>query len=311
MLCAAASKTGPVKLCNQDAYVISRAQTSAGDVSLLVVADGMSGLSNGQVASATIVRAFDAWFQHDLPKTAEALGFTGEAFAHTVHVQWANLVQEINLSLMKRGVQENAPLGAACTAFLAAGNTYFALHVGDTRLYCVYENEACQLTRDQTFGATEQALGRMSRREAACHPLRNTLTQCVGASENLSPVFLHGTLMRNATYMLCSDGMYRVLTNVEIAQRLCPQTLSEFAHTSAQTPVQLVPAHTSAQTPAQSAPAQSASTQAQTQPPQQAQTQPPQQAHVKAYLESLLEVCFARGSHDNATLALLWDDSQR
>ena len=157
LLCAGVSEKGPVKSVNQDAYLVKRAQTSAGDVALAVVADGMSGLQRGQVASGAIVRAFDEWFQRDLPLAGESLGFSGAAFARAVQVQWANLLQEINLSLLKRGLHEGVSMGAACTVFLVAAETYYVMQVGDTRLYCLDDRAIYQITRDQTFAAREIA----------------------------------------------------------------------------------------------------------------------------------------------------------
>ena len=234
LFCAGLSDTGPVKPVNQDAYLLKRAQTAAGDIALLVVADGMSGLQQGEVAAGAIVHAFDAWFQRDLPLAGESLGFAGQAFSATVQVQWSNLLQEVNLSLLKSSARQGVSCGAACTIFMAAAGFYYAMQVGDTRLYCVRGNcvrgpKLVQLTHDQTFAARELEQGRMTRREAQEHPLRNALLQCVGASRNLSPVFLSGALENDATYVVCSDGFYKSLANAELVAALNAPELRAYA----------------------------------------------------------------------------------
>ena len=234
LFCAGLSDTGPVKPVNQDAYLLKRAQTAAGDIALLVVADGMSGLQQGEVAAGAIVHAFDAWFQRDLPLAGESLGFAGQAFSATVQVQWSNLLQEVNLSLLKSSARQGVSCGAACTIFMAAAGFYYAMQVGDTRLYCVRGNcvrgpKLVQLTHDQTFAARELEQGRMTRREAQEHPLRNALLQCVGASRNLSPVFLSGALENDATYVVCSDGFYKSLANAELVAALNALELRAYA----------------------------------------------------------------------------------
>ncbi len=220
LLCAGLSETGPVKSVNQDSYLMKRAQVPQGDVALVVVADGMSGLEKGEVASAEVVRAFDRWFQRDLPLAGESLGLRGPAFARTLEIQWANLLQEVNLSLMQQGFRASISLGAACTVFLVTADTYYVMQVGDTRLYRVASKALQQLTEDQTFAAQEVIQGRLSEEEAQRHPLRNTLLQCVGASKNLNPVFSRGVFDAQAIYVVCSDGFYRSLTDTELVRSL-------------------------------------------------------------------------------------------
>lgn len=225
LICGGATEKGPVKAVNQDSYLVKRAETPAGDVALAVVADGMSGLDEGEVASAAVVRAFDQWFQRTLPCLGESLGFAGPSFAQTLHVQWENVVQEVNLTLMQRGLRQGASLGAACTIFLVAAGIFYVMQVGDTRLYCVSGGTWRQLTEDQTFAAREQAAGRLSPQELAVHPLRNTLLQCVGASQNLNPVFFQGVFDEEATYLVCSDGFHRSVTELEVVAACAPAAL--------------------------------------------------------------------------------------
>lgn len=277
LLCAGISEKGPAKPVNQDAYLVKRAQTSVGDVCLALVADGMGGLQQGEVASAAIVRAFDGWFQRNLPLAGESLGFASDAFSHALRIQWLGLLQEVNLSLMKRGLREGISLGAACTVFLAAAGVYYVMQVGDTRLYCV-EDSTCeqgdcvpqaqqprmvQLTRDQTFVEQELAAGRLSEEEAARHPLRGALLQCVGASHDLKPIFEQGIFDSSAAYVLVSDGFYRSFTDEEMAHALNGQALCAAAISS--------------EYPA------------------------PLQSHLK----SVVDVSFARGGRDDATVVVV------
>ena len=305
LLCAGASEKGPVKSVNQDAYLVKRAQTSAGDVALAVVADGMSGLQRGQVASGAIVRAFDEWFQRDLPLAGESLGFSGAAFARAVQVQWANLLQEINLSLLKRGLHEGISMGAACTVFLVAAETYYVMQVGDTRLYCLDDQAVCQITRDQTFAAREIAAGRLTSNEAERHPLRNSLLQCVGASHDLLPVFSQGRFDKRYSYLVCSDGFRRSLTDMELHQALNASALrargvaergegASAAATQAASAVDTAVRIGAAAASAVGTCAAMTSLLA---------TSPDER--LKAYLRQLMDVVFARGQRDNATVVAM------
>ena len=302
LLCAGASEKGPVKSVNQDAYLVKRAQTSAGDVALAVVADGMSGLQRGQVASGAIVRAFDEWFQRDLPLAGESLGFSGAAFARAVQVQWANLLQEINLSLLKRGLHEGISMGAACTVFLVAAETYYVVQVGDTRLYCLDDRAVCQITRDQTFAAREIAAGRLTSNEAERHPLRNSLLQCVGASHDLLPVFSQGRFDKRYSYLVCSDGFRRSLTDTELHQALNASTLR--AHGAAEHGEGAGAAATQGAGAVGTA-VRIGATAASAAETRAAMTSLPATSpdeRLKAYLRQLMDVVFARNQRDNATV---------
>ena len=314
LLCAGVSEKGPVKSVNQDAYLVKRAQTSAGDVALAVVADGMSGLQRGQVASGAIVRAFDEWFQRDLPLAGESLGFSGAAFARAVQVQWANLLQEINLSLLKCGLHEGVSMGAACTVFLVAAETYYVMQVGDTRLYCLDDRAVCQITRDQTFAAREIAAGRLTSNEAERHPLRNSLLQCVGASHDLTPVFSQGPFDKRYSYLVCSDGFRRSLTDAELHQALNASTLrargvaecGEGAGTAASqgTGAGMAPAADAARG-ARAADASMRTTDASAGAAAASFPGASSDERLKAYLRQLMDVVFARGQRDNATVVAM------
>ena len=72
-----------------------RQQTNHGRVCLCVVCDGMGGLANGELASATVIREFDKWFRKDLPAMLEMPVFPVEE----LRLQWDNLVLDQNKKL--------------------------------------------------------------------------------------------------------------------------------------------------------------------------------------------------------------------
>ena len=211
---------GQVKAENQDSYLIQRAETPWGEVALALVADGMGGLSCGELASATVARGFREWFQRDLPFVLQQLGGQGAAFSQAVQSQWLGVLQKANLELMRYGSDQGIQLGTTCTALLAYGQSCLLAQVGDSRAYELSGGEAAQLTEDQTFEAREMAAGRMTAAEARVHPQRGALTQCVGASPALLPVITHATLRPQVTYVLCSDGFRHTLTPTEMATLL-------------------------------------------------------------------------------------------
>ena len=63
-LSAVHTDKGIKKNTNQDSVLIKEAVTDHGKVFFAAVCDGMGGLAKGEVASATLVRAFSDWFEN-------------------------------------------------------------------------------------------------------------------------------------------------------------------------------------------------------------------------------------------------------
>ena len=115
------SDCGPVRPANQDAYCVFSADTAQGPVSMLAVCDGMGGLSSGEVASATVIRAFADWFRLELPlllrraKKHQPVFIPAEALHVSATCTWAGDVAE----LMARLLFQKQALGecySLCTA---------------------------------------------------------------------------------------------------------------------------------------------------------------------------------------------------
>ncbi len=222
---AGATNKGCVKQTNQDSYLIQVAHTDYGDVALVAVTDGMGGLDKGELASATVVRALSKWFQEKLPLSLEAMGSSIDGFESFVQGQWNGLIQELNLNIMRYGLDCGTKLGTTVTAMLAVGGRYSIVHVGDSRAYEITGDAIRQLTEDQTYIKREVDAGRVTPEEALTHPNRNVLLQCVGSSKEVTPAIVHGTLTKGANYLLCSDGFRHVLNESEIQAKLSPSNL--------------------------------------------------------------------------------------
>lgn len=210
---------GLVKKTNQDSLSIRVANTPQGRMAFAVLCDGMGGLEKGEVASASVIRAFDHWFRTELPLLCGAPLEDG-----TIRQQWNAIVTEQNRTIKRYGARQGVRLGTTVVAMLLTQSRYFILNVGDSRAYEI-GNFVKQLTNDQTFVAREIALGNMTEEQARVDERRNVLLQCVGASEEVYPDMFFGEPNPNAVYMLCSDGFRHEITNEEIFERFRPEVL--------------------------------------------------------------------------------------
>lgn len=203
---------GIKKQTNQDSVLIKHASTAVGEVLMAVVCDGMGGLAKGELASATVVKAFADWFDTELKYELKApdVRIIGE--------KWELMLKELNVKILEYGKSYGSNLGTTFTGVLFIENQYVLVHVGDTRLYHI-GTTVNQLTEDQTFIAREIRLGNMTMEEAKTDKRRNMLLQCIGSSKEVSPQ-VTGGMTRPGTYMLCSDGFRHKITEEEMLQAL-------------------------------------------------------------------------------------------
>ena len=184
-----------------------------------ILCDGMGGLDKGEVASASVIRAFDAWVHNELPVLCEA-----PIEDSTLRSQWDKIVTEQNKLIGGYGARHGIRLGTTAVIMLLTQSRYYIMNVGDSRAYELTDGLK-QLTNDQTFVAREVALGNMTEEQAQTDERRNVLLQCIGASDEVYPDMFFGDVQSNAVYMLCSDGFRHEITAEEIYEKLQPNVL--------------------------------------------------------------------------------------
>ncbi|MEI8254519.1 MAG: protein phosphatase 2C domain-containing protein [Deltaproteobacteria bacterium] len=189
---------------NEDACIAIEAVGAT----VLIVADGVGGQAQGEVASDTVVRAATEYLcrradVHDSPAKllTAAFEFAQDAL---------------------RTVIVNSPMARSMRSTLliamATRSSLWVAHVGDSRAYLIRGGTVTQLTRDDTIVQTLMDLGQLDRGAARRHSKRNVLLQSLGdpkdldihVSESLAPE--EGDVL-----VVCSDGPPDVLDDSEFA----------------------------------------------------------------------------------------------
>ncbi len=209
---------GISKSTNQDSLLVKHASYHNNEVLMAVVCDGMGGLSKGEVASATVIRAFNKWFDEELEKELQNLDL------QLIGTKWERMLKDLNLKISEYGIDIGTSLGTTFSGILFINDTYIIGHVGDTRVYEINKTLK-QLTTDQTFIAREISKGTLTLEQAKTDKRRNMLLQCIGASRTVEPQILYGATKKGA-YMLCSDGFRHEISEEEIYNALNPTFLS-------------------------------------------------------------------------------------
>lgn len=206
---------GIKKSVNQDSLCIKKAKTRSGNIVMAILCDGMGGLDCGEVASATVVRAFAKWFEQELPRKLQDISI------EKIREDWTLLVNQQNKELYLYGKKNEIQLGTTITGILVlADGEYFIIHVGDSRAYKISQNRIDQLTEDQSLVAREVKKGNITRAQAETDPRRNILLQCIGVSTTVEAECQRGKVLFGDILLICSDGFRHKLQEEEILEKI-------------------------------------------------------------------------------------------
>jgi protein phosphatase len=173
---------------------------------IVAVADGVSSAEAGEVASRmaidVVLREVSA-----APRTRRPGDRLYRAF------------QQANIEIYDKAVAvpELRGMTTTLTAVAVEAGELTIVHVGDSRVYLVRDRHIVQLTKDHTAAAERARLGLLSREKARTHPDRGVLTRSVGRELIVSRDRISSTLQEHDILLLCTDGLYNVLEDNELA----------------------------------------------------------------------------------------------
>jgi serine/threonine protein phosphatase PrpC len=195
---ACRTHTGQQREHNEDAVAILPGIGAA------ILADGMGGHNAGEVASQIAVDLIATILQQTAGVPADARLETALQAAH------AGIRDKASSSLRFQGMGTTAVV-----TFLEKNRLSYA-HVGDSRLYRWRKGRLEQLTRDHSLQQEFIDKG-YSPAEAAEKVGRNILTRALGLDGDLIVDVGSTETQDKDRYLLCSDGLYEMASDDEIA----------------------------------------------------------------------------------------------
>ena len=219
LIAASGQSVGKQREHNEDS-LLSLTSTLAGHsgglpFGLYIVADGMGGHQYGEVASNAAVRVVASLVMKK---------FHSYLFG-TKPSQPDDSLQEIMQTAVKdaqRTIQTEAPSsGTTLTAALVLGEQVTVAHVGDSRAYYLHPDGRTEvITRDHSLVKRLEELGHISADEAENYPHRNVLYRALGQGEILEADVFTLTFPRDGYLMLCSDGLWGVVSDQDMMRMI-------------------------------------------------------------------------------------------
>ena len=111
-------------------------------------------------------------------------------------------------------------MGATVVAVQFASERMMVAHVGDSRVYRLRGEYLEQLTQDHSFVAEQVRAGQMSGQEANVCNLQHILTRAIGIEPEVQVDFTEELMVDGDAVLLCSDGLTRELSDIQIARIL-------------------------------------------------------------------------------------------
>ncbi len=179
---------------------------------MLVLGDGLGGRVGGELAAQVLVDTVAKEFQAATLPIQTPKDFLTSAL-HRAH-----------FSVIDEGKKQDPPLNPGTTAVLCLiqqGQAWWA-HVGDSRLYLFRGSVPIYRTKDHSYVEKLYQKGEISHDKRASHPLRNYMTRCIGLSEGIPEVTVSNAVALHAgdVLMLCSDGLWEPLEEMEIGAKI-------------------------------------------------------------------------------------------
>ncbi len=195
---------GQVRDLNEDALFSLTTDFERGSdrqsLGVFIVADGMGGYAQGELASAMAVRAVSDQILRRF--VIPVVG--GDGNDTPLHELMRNAVIEAHSQL-----QRDLPgAGTTLTVAVVADESLAIAHVGDSRAYLFRAGVLEQLTQDHSLVARLVETGQETAEEAAHDPRRNVLYRALGQSDALDVDFQFQAFPRGSRLLICSDGLW-------------------------------------------------------------------------------------------------------
>ncbi|MBQ8174675.1 MAG: serine/threonine-protein phosphatase [Clostridia bacterium] len=214
------SHIGLVREENQDVF---RLMELEGGI-LAAVFDGMGGVAGGRIAAELAAAEFTASFSTHCAELAKG----GAPTDTDIHRLYSHAVYRANAAVLERAVltPEWQGMGTTVCAAYLLGDVAYIAHIGDSRAYLLYGDEAARLTHDDSLVAELIARGEMTEEEAKNSRERHLLTRALGVAPYAEFHFTTQRLETGDRLLLSTDGLHALLSDREIASLSADTSIS-------------------------------------------------------------------------------------
>lgn len=182
---------------NEDSYLAKRISKGY----LFVVADGLGGHDDGEMASHSTVNSIKDFMVNNVEDVVKAITFANERVIE---------LQSKHASKMKTTI---------ALAYVTEQKTIIG-HVGDSRVYAFKKSQIVHQTIDHSASQLAVSVGEIRPEDIRNHEDRNVLLRALGAGDDVKVDVFE---IQNEEYdalLLCSDGFWEYVLESEMESEL-------------------------------------------------------------------------------------------
>ena len=210
---ASATHTGLRRSINEDSLSVRE------DLGLFIVTDGMGGHAGGEVASQAAVEGIVAFVEATTtmsPDQTWPIPFDPQQSVNANRLRAGFRMGNRRLAAQIASSDALRGMATTAVAMLIDGGVGTLGHVGDSRAYRLRDGHLERLTRDHSWVEEQIRVGALSETAAREHPWRNIVTRALSGSEDLEVDIQEVSLEPGERLLLCSDGVFTVLSDDQI-----------------------------------------------------------------------------------------------
>lgn len=185
------------------------------EAGLWAVADGMGGLSSGDVAAARVIEALAA-----VPPNPSGYTRLSELMLK---------LETVNAALFGDRMAGAPASGSTVVALLAHEAHYACLWAGDSRAYLLRDGVLAEITHDHSIVQQLVDDGLLSEQNRREHPSAHVITRAIGASRDVEVDRRFGRIEAHDVFLVCSDGLTGCIAEGEILAALSRDHLGQAA----------------------------------------------------------------------------------
>lgn len=206
------SDVGQVRDHNEDRYFCDAER------GVFVVADGIGGKSGGEVASQMVVDAVAGRADEFRDFIDARTPMVDEEHRDEIFDFLFGHLQGINKEVFQRGRSTKYPRGIGCTVDMVvfAEGGAFILHVGDSRVYLVRDDEIYRVTRDHTYAEKLRRQPELQSDDIDPDDYSHVLTRSIGGAPRVNIDRLFIGVGSQSRFILCTDGITGYFSGAEI-----------------------------------------------------------------------------------------------
>jgi protein phosphatase len=208
---------------NEDNYLIINRKTKDVDIQnygmMFAIADGMGGHAGGEIASKMACRGMAEYY------SARTDRLKGADYFKARLGQLRSSIYDVHNKIIEYGRinREYEDMGTTLSVLVLTNNKALIAHVGDSRIYRLRQGFLEQLTEDHSMAQLFIQMGYLTPEKVANHPIRHVVSQAVG--QGINDIFSRlENVEREDVFLLCSDGLYGMVTDHEIRNILLHNT---------------------------------------------------------------------------------------